>query len=186
MVEITGMQHKGVNGNVHRVTRLHVTFRYQGPLLLYFTREGRFWCSLAVCRHCSDAKRWMYCAGMYNHTWQPFLSSSSFLFLQLVFVHRALGALFRREFWYIPNPDRCGVILGKPWVHDPSTFWMTTRMIPQFRLSYQRGWMLCDPAIFVWQLRIVCRLFVGWKAWKLTHELVLVRGREKNSRSTET
>lgn len=56
MVEITVMQHKGVNGNVHSVTRLHVTFRYQGPLLLYFTREGSFWCSLAVCRHGSDAK----------------------------------------------------------------------------------------------------------------------------------
>lgn len=39
MVEITGMQHKGVNGNVHNHTgdRLHVTFRYQGPLLSYYS-----------------------------------------------------------------------------------------------------------------------------------------------------
>lgn len=67
MVEITVMQHKGVNGNVHSVTRLHVTFRYQGPLLLYFTREGSFWCSLAVCRHGSDAKLdECICTGMYS------------------------------------------------------------------------------------------------------------------------
>lgn len=99
MVEITVMQHKGVNGNVHSVTRLHVTFRYQGPLLLYFTREGSFWCSLAVDMAVTPSSmNVLYRYVLYYRTWQPFLSSSSFLFLQLFFVHRVLGALFRREF----------------------------------------------------------------------------------------
>lgn len=44
MVEITVMQHKGVSGNVHNPTtqgdRLHVTFRYQGPLLAFLLVKG--------------------------------------------------------------------------------------------------------------------------------------------------
>lgn len=157
MVEITGMQHKGVNGNVHNHTgdRLHVTFRYQGPLLSYYSWRGFLLRSDCLVDMTVHAKLCMYCT-----------IHGSFCHLP----HRVLGALFRREFWYIfRSPDRCGVILGKPWVlYDPSTLWMATRIIPKFRLSYQRGWMLCDPAILVWHLRIVCRLFVGWKAWLLT------------------
>lgn len=47
--------------------------------------------------------------------------SFSSIFIICTEYHRR--SCLKREFGYIPNPDRHGVILGKPWVlHGPSTF----------------------------------------------------------------
>lgn len=127
MVEITVMQHKGVNGNVQ-----HVTFVIRDPCCLITPTEISTAVSGCLVEMAVVAKLCMYvCTCTYMHRYGcctcTYMAVISLIF---PFFHFSLATNFiigalclKREFGYIPNPDRYGVILGKPWIlHGPSTF----------------------------------------------------------------
>lgn len=121
-------------------------------------------------------------------TYFAHLSFLPFFFSHQFWYYRRSRALFEREFGYIPNPDRYGVILGKPWILQWSIHILSghtdNSQVPAIlparldavRSSYFR--LALENRV-----SIICRL----KGLNVNaHELVLVRGRGRHSRSTET
>lgn len=137
--------------------------RYQGPLLPYYSK-GNSPAVWLLGRHgsCRQAvyvnvhtymHRYGCCTCIVHGTYFAHLSFLQFLALCL-----------KREFWIFSESRsvrrNTRQALGLPRsIHILNGH----SAIPKFRLSYSTSaaGMLCDPAIFVWHLRIVCRLFVS-------------------------
>lgn len=104
--------------------------RYQGPLLPYYSK-GNSPAVWLLGRHGSCRQAVYVNVHTYMHRYGC-CTCMYMVVISLIFLFFNFWRSVRKEsFGYFPNPDRCGVILGKPWVfHGPSTFWMATRRFP--------------------------------------------------------
>ena len=136
--------------------------RYQGPLLPYYSK-GNSPAVWLLGRHGSCRQAVYVNVHTYMHRYGC-CTCMYMVVISLIFLFFNFWRCLKREFWIFSESRsvrrNTRQALGLPRsIHILNGH----TAIPKFRLSYSTSaaGMLCDQAIFVWHLRIVCRLFVS-------------------------